>query len=160
MKNKNRNERLNSVSDALFGSPEELSGAEAAEDLKAAGVDREELCARMYERLCIEAKQYRLQDKQVPPLLRKALEDLRKRAGPPRTSEEMNDRADSKISKILEAVRAPLCQATGEGGFAFSVSYRNKTVQPSKDQQIIEKLEKRLTKDMEEEKEKEKDHRG
>jgi hypothetical protein len=152
MKNKNRNERLNKISDALFGAPEELSNADAAEDLEVTGVDREELCARMYERLCAEAKEYRLDGKQVPPLLRKALEDLRKRAGPPRTSEEMNNRADSKISKLLEAVRVPLSQATVGRGLAFSVSYRNKTDQPATDQQIIERLEKRLTKEMEEEK--------
>lgn len=152
MKNKNRNERLNEISDALFGAPEELGDADAAEDLETAGVDREELCARMYERLCAEAKDYRLNGKQVPLLLRKALEDLRKRAGPPRTSEEMNNRADSKIAKLFESIRLPLSQATGEGVLAFSVSYRNKKEQPAKDQQIIERLEKRLTKEMEEEK--------
>jgi hypothetical protein len=153
---KNRNERLNKISDALFGAPEELTDAEAAEDLEAAGIDREELCARMYERLCAEARDYRLKGKNVPPLLRKALDDLRKRAGPPRTAEEMNDRANSKISKILEAVRAPLSHVTSEGQPAFSVSYRNKGEQAAEDREIIEKLEKQLTKDME----KEKDNRG
>jgi hypothetical protein len=145
LKDKNRNERLDQLSDALFGAPDDLSAAEAVEDLKAAGVDPEELCLRMYEKLCVVAREYRMREEQVPPLLRKALEDLGKSVGPAKTKEEADRRADSTISRLLEAVKAPLPQAFGTPGLVFNASFRNKaSEQSAEDRHIIEKLEKEL----------------
>jgi len=103
LKNKSRNERLNQLSDALFGGPGDYTAAEAADDLEAAGVDRESLYLRMYDGLCMLAREYRLRQGEVPPRLEKALEDLRKRVGAVRTKEEVDNRADSTISKTARS---------------------------------------------------------
>lgn len=154
MKKKNRDERLSQVSDALFGSPSDISAAEAIEDLEAAGVNREDLHSRMYEKLCALAREYRLKQEQVPVPLRKALEELRTRMGPPRTKEEMDRRADSTISKLLDAVKSPISRAFPK--LEFNTSFRNKAAeQPAGDRRIIENLEKELASDLEKE---EKEH--
>ena len=152
MKNKTRNERLSQRSDALFGGPDDLSAAEAVEDLEAGGIDREELRSRMYEKLCAVARECRLNQEEVPPLLNKALEDLRKRVGPPRTKEEMDRRADATVSKLLEAVKTPMSRAFTV--LEFNASFRSQaSQQPAGDRQIIDKLEKELASDINKEKE-------
>jgi hypothetical protein len=149
LKNKKRNERLNQVSNALFGAPDDLSPTEAVEDLEIAGINREELCARMYEKLSAVAREYRMRQEEVPHLLRKALEDLRKKVGPPKTREEADHRADSTISKLLEAVNAPLSHAFGTPELVFNASFRNKaSEQSAEDRKIIEELEKELANDI------------
>lgn len=152
MKNKNRNERLTQLSNALLGAPEELSRAEAIEDLEVAGIDREELCTRMYEKLCLVAREYRTRQEDVPPLLRKTLEDLGKIVGPPRTKAEADHRADSVISKLLEAVKAPLSSSFGASELVFNASFRNKaSEQSAEDRRLIENLEKELASDIDKE---------
>jgi hypothetical protein len=151
VKNKSRNERLDKISDALYGSPEELTAAEAAEDLEAAGVDREELHCRMYDKLCLLAQGYRLKGEEPPHHLAKAVEELRKKVGQPRTREEFERRADSTVSKLLDGVRARLA---GSPKLAFSNQFRRQTSEQSpEDQKIIERLEREIEKDLDEEKE-------
>jgi hypothetical protein len=136
----------------LFGVPDEISHADAVEDLEAASVDREELCHRMYDRLSVLARDYRLKGEEPPHLLKKALEDLRKRFGPPRTKEEFDRRADSTISKVLDAVKArPKFRLPK---LAFTSEFRNKTSEQSaEDRHIIENLEEELERDLDEEQE-------
>lgn len=149
MKNKDRNEALSQLSDALFGSAKDISSADAAEDLEAAGVNREELCARMYNKLCVVAREYRLRQEEVPPRLKKVLEDLRKVVGPPRTREEMDRRADSTISKLLDLVNTKIASGAALAGLAFQASFRHKaSEQPAEDRRIIESLEKELISDL------------
>ena len=152
MKNNGRDKRLDKLSDALYGSPEELTAADAAEDLAAAGVDREALHRRMYDKLCLLARDYRLKGTEVPHRLGKALEDLRKEVGQPRTKEEFERRADSTVSKLLDGVRARL--AHGSPRLAFSSHFRHQTSEQSpEDKKIIESLEREIEKDLDEEKE-------
>jgi hypothetical protein len=147
LKKKNRNEHLDVVSDALFGSSIDLGAREAAEDLSSAGIDPIEVQARMYERLCALAREYRLRDKPVPPRLDKCIEALRKKVGPPRGREEMNDRAELAISEILTSVRSMLHPVIAN--VEFAEAFRNKTAQQSvADRQIIEKLKKQLADDL------------
>jgi hypothetical protein len=152
LKNKKHNERLNPISIALFGAPDDVSPAEAVEDLEVAGINREDLHTRMYEKLCAAAREYLMRQEEIPPLLRRALDDLRKRVGPPKTKEEADRRADSMITKLLEAVKAPLANALSTRGLVFNASFRNKkSEQSTKDRNIIEKLEKDLLSDIENE---------
>jgi hypothetical protein len=46
------------MSDALFCAPETMDPVDAVEDLKAVGIEPDELCIRMYDKLCIEARAY------------------------------------------------------------------------------------------------------
>jgi hypothetical protein len=149
MKNKSHNERLDRISNALFGSPEDMDIAEAVEDLKVAGIEPEELCNRMYERLCIVAREYRLRQEDVPPILRKALDDLRPSTSPARTQEELDRQADSTISRLVNAVKARFTMSSVSSGLTLSSSFRNKKSEKSaKDQRTIDRLEKELLNDL------------
>lgn len=144
MMNKRQNERLDELSDALFGSPEELSLADTLETLKLAGIDPDELCDRTYKKLLIRARAYRARNEEVPARLRKALEDLRPATAPPRSEEELYRAASATISKIVEAVKGRFKLPSNI--FAVSTSYRNKKAEESeKDQKIINKLEEELS---------------
>jgi hypothetical protein len=147
-----QNERVDRMSDALFGAPETMDLVEAVEDLKAVGIEPDELCARMYDKLCREAQAYRLRQEEVPPLLRKALESLRPNTAPPRTQVELDRRASSTVAGILAAVKARLSRVTNLNGLTLSPSFRNKKLEKSaKDQQIIDRLENELLADLEKE---------
>ena len=152
MKNKSYKEQIGRRSDALFGPPENMDLAEAVENLKAAGVEPEELCKRMYEKLCIAAQAYRVRNEPVPPRLRKALEDLRPNTLPARNQEELERTANSTISRVLDAVKAPFTLTPHFAGLTLNQSFRHKTSeQPIEDQRIINRLEKELLKDLEKE---------
>ena len=69
--------KIKQDSDALFGTAEELTGAEADEVLRAAGIDVEQLKRQAYERLYREAQSYWNKNEELPPRLKKALADLR-----------------------------------------------------------------------------------
>jgi hypothetical protein len=151
VKNKGRNERLDKISDALYSSPEDLTAADAAEDLEAAGVDREALHRRMYDKLCLLVQGYRLKGEEPPHHLAKAVEELRKKVGQPRTKEEFERRANSTVSKLLDRVRTR--PSFGTATLAFGTHFRNQASQQSQeDQKIIENLEQELEKDLDEEK--------
>jgi hypothetical protein len=147
-----QNERLDRMSEALFGAPETMDLVDAVEDLKAVGIEPDELCVRMYDRLCIEAQAYRLRREEVPPLLKRALENLRPNTLPPRTQVELDCRASSTVSGIVDAVKARLSRTTNLTGFTLGASFRNKKSEKSaRDQQIIDRLENELLADLEKE---------
>ena len=152
MKNRKLNERLDRMSDALFGTPENMDLVDAVEDLKTGGIEPEELCIRMYEKLRLEAQAYRLRQEYVPPLLQKALEDLRPSTVPPRTQAELDCQASSTVSRIVEAVKARFTLPSDSSGLTLSPSFRNKKSEKSaKDQQIMGRLENELLSDLEKE---------
>ena len=148
MRNKSQKEDIDRYN-ALFCAPEDMELAEAVEDLTAADVDSEELCNRMYERLCIEARAYRMRQEAVPPLLRKALDDLRPATLPARTQEELDRQADSTISRILSAVKSSFSVPADVAGLKLSQSFRNKKLgRSAKDRRIIDGLEEELVDDL------------
>jgi hypothetical protein len=104
----------------------------------------------MYDRLCVEAQAYRLRQENVPPLLKKALESLRPNTAPPRTQLELDRRANSTVSQILDAVKARFISSPNTlSGLTLSPSFRNKKSEKStSDQQIIDRLERELLSDL------------
>jgi hypothetical protein len=141
MTNKRQKQRLEEIADALFGSPEDLTLADALETLRLAEISPDELCDRTYNKLLIKARAYRIRQEEVPPRLRKALEDLRPATAAPRSQEELDRAASASISRIVEAVKGHFKFSD----FALSTSYRNKKAEESaKDQKIINDLEKEL----------------
>jgi hypothetical protein len=148
---KSHNEETD-TQNALFGAPEDLDLVEALEDLAVAGINSEELCSRMYDKLCLEARAYRMRQEELPPLLRKALDDLRPSSAPARTQEELDRRAGSTISRIMSAIKANFSLPADVSGLKLSQSFRNKKSQKSaKDQRIINSLEEELLNDLERE---------
>jgi hypothetical protein len=149
MSRKDRNENNKLLSDALFGSPEEMDITEALETLADAGLEPGDLCNKMYEKMCAVAQEFRLRKEEVPPLLRKAIADLRPASLPARTQAELDKRADSVISRIVEAVRSSLTLPDRVSSLALSQSFRLKKSEKSvTDQRIIDRLETQLLKDL------------
>ena len=72
-----QNARLAQLSDSLYGSPSELESREARELLRRAGIDPEDVKARLYRRFDALAKEYAAAGRPVPALLKQALSDLR-----------------------------------------------------------------------------------
>jgi hypothetical protein len=153
MNTRKQNERLDRMSEALFGAPENIELVDAVEDLKTVGIEPEELCNRMYERLCVEAQAYRLRNENVPSLLKKALESFRPNTAPARTQAELDRQAGSAVSQILDAVKARFkLPPNSLSGLTLSPSFRNKKSEKStKDQQIMDRLENELLSDLENE---------
>jgi|HubBroStandDraft_6_1064221.scaffolds.fasta_scaffold18586_9 hypothetical protein len=151
MKNKSQKERLEELSNALFGSPEDLSLEHALETLKLAEISPEELCDRTYNELLLKARAYRTRQQEVPPRLKKALEDLRPATAPARSQEELDRSASATVSRVIDAVRGFKLPSSSPS-FALSTSYRNKKSEKSpKDQRTIDRLEKELLHDLGEE---------
>ena len=94
--------RMNSLSDALIGAPDEIGEDEAEQALCEAGLDTEALQERVYQRLYAEAQQYWMAHKDLPPLLKKALDDLRPLSAPPRTEAELARQAKTSVERIVE----------------------------------------------------------
>jgi hypothetical protein len=158
MKNKSQKERLEELSNALFGSPEDLSLEDALETLKLAEINPEELCDRTYNELLLKARAYRTRQEEVPPRLKKALEDLRPATAAPRSQEELDRSASATVSRIIDKVRGRFKSSSNSPNFALSTSYRNKKSEKSaKDQRTIDRLEKELLNDLGEEEKNDKD---
>jgi molybdopterin converting factor small subunit len=126
----------------LFGTAEELTGAEADEVLRAAGIDVEQLKRQAYERLYREAQSYWNKNEELPPRLKKALADLRPDDLPPRSATEAHRQAETVIDKLLKPiygiVLAPL-----------SYSYRGKKSVSPNDQSALDRLGEKLKKRIE-----------
>jgi hypothetical protein len=146
---KREKERLEQLSNTLFGPPEDLSFDDVVETLKLSEIDPEELCDRTYQQLLLKARAYRARQEDVPALLKKALEDLRPANAPPRSQEELDRAASATVSRVVDAVRSLLRLPAKAPDFAVSASYRNKkSGESSKDQAIINGLEQELLKDL------------
>jgi len=72
-----QNARLGQLSDSLYGSPSQLDAGEARELLRRAGIDPEDVKARLYRKFDALAKEYAAAGRPVPALLKQALSDLR-----------------------------------------------------------------------------------
>ena len=67
---------MNKLSEAVFGGPEQISREEARELLRSAGIDADTIADAVYARLYKQAQEYWMAQKPLPPLLKKAIEDL------------------------------------------------------------------------------------
>jgi hypothetical protein len=137
--------RIDLFSDAIFGEPEELERQELDETLLANGVSIEATRLRVYERLRAEARPYWMAQKDLPPALKRALEEFRPDSAPVRSDKELGRRAESRIEHLLNFAVANLPPTSSIGREAFSASFRNQKAEKSaKDQETIDRLEKEL----------------
>src|SRR5438309_11478762 len=105
MKNRTPEEsrkRINRLSEALFGTPDEIGEEEVEQLLSGAGLDPETINERVYKRLYAEAQQFWMAKKELPPLLKKALEDLRPLSAPPRNESELSRQVKAGVERIVE----------------------------------------------------------
>ena len=79
--------RLNKLSEVLFGGAEEIDHDEARDLLRTAGIDADRIADAVYARLYKRAQEYSMVQKPLPPLLKKAIEDLRPSTASPQGGE-------------------------------------------------------------------------
>lgn len=118
--------RINRLSEALFGEPEEIDEKEAGQALSDAGFDVDALNDRVYKRLYAEAQQYWNAQKDLPPLLKSSLEQLRPLSAPPRNESELARQAKTGVERIVEKAKLLASALVPDTPLTFAESFRNK----------------------------------
>jgi hypothetical protein len=152
MKNRTPEEarnRIRRLSEALFGAPDEICEEEAEEALHEAGVDADALNERMYKRLYAEAQQYWNAKKDLPPLLKKALEDLRPLSSPPRNEAELARQARAGVERIVEKAKLLASALVPDAPLTFAESYRNKQGLTKADRKSLDAVQEELKRKIE-----------
>jgi hypothetical protein len=152
MKNRNPEEarkRITRLSQALFGTADEIGEQEAQELLTRAGLDSEATNERIYKRLCAEAQQYRIARKDLPHLLKKALEDLRPLSAPPRSEAELARQARAGVERIVEKAKLLASTLVPETPLTFAESYRNKQGLTDTDRKSLDAVQEQLKRKIE-----------
>jgi hypothetical protein len=139
----NRN-RINRLSEALFGAPDEIGEEEAERLLTEAGFDPEAVNDRLYKRLYSQAQQFWMAKKDLPPLLKKALEDLRPFSAPPRNESELGHQAKASIERIVEKAKLLASALVPDVPLVFTESYRNKQGLTEKDRKSLDAVQEKL----------------
>jgi hypothetical protein len=139
----NRN-RINRLSEALFGTPEEIGEDEAVELLNEAGLDSESLADRVYEHLYAEAQKFWMAKKDLPPLLKKALQDLRPLSAPPRNESELAHQAKARVERIVEKAKLLASALVPDEPLEFAEAYRSKQGLTETDRKSLDAVQERL----------------
>ncbi len=85
--------KIKAQSEAMFGSPEDMTASDADNVLEAAGIDSEKLRRAAYDRIYRAAQTYWNAHKDLPHRLKKALEELRPDDLPVRTESQATHQA-------------------------------------------------------------------
>jgi hypothetical protein len=139
-----RRSRLNKLSEAVFGGPEEITSEEARELLRSAGIDADAMANAVYARLYKQAQEYWMAQKPLPPLLKKAIEDLRPATAPPRSEKEMATQAKARIERVVERSRHPYAWMQSATPEFRPSAYRVKKKLSKKDESALDEIAKRL----------------
>jgi hypothetical protein len=139
-----RRSRLNKLSEAVFGGPEEISREEARELLRSAGIDADTIADAVYARLYKQAQEYWMAQKPLPPLLEKAIEDLRPSTASPRNEKEMATQAKARIERAVEQSRHPHTWMQSTTPEFRPSAYRGKKKLSKKDESALDEIAKRL----------------
>ena len=140
--------RINRLSEALFGEPDEMGLEEAEELLRSAGMETDSVSANMYRRLYKRAQQYWSAGQPLPPLLKQALNDLRPLTEPPRTDAELLTQAKARVEGMVEQARGfPFLQEREVPSFGVS-AYRNKKGLTDKDKSVLEDIAGEMNQEM------------
>jgi predicted metalloendopeptidase len=141
--------RINRLSEALIGVPDEIGEEEAEQALCEVGLETEALQERVYQRLYAEAQQYWMAQKDLPPLLKKALDDLRPLSARPRTEAELARQAKTSVERIIEKAKLLASALMPETPLTFAESYRNKQDLTETDRKSIDAVQEQLKKKIE-----------
>jgi hypothetical protein len=147
MKNRTPEEirnRINRLSEALFGAPDEIDEEEAEQLLRETGFDTETLNDRLYKRLYAEAQQYWKARKDLPPLLKRALEDLRPASSQPRNEAELARQAKAGVEQFIEKAKLLASAFMPDAPVTFAESYRNKQGLTEADRKTLDGVQEQL----------------
>ena len=147
MKNRTPEEsrnRINRLSEALFGTPDEIGEEEAEQLLSEAGLDPEAINERVYKRLYAKAQQFWMAKKELPPRLKKALQDLLPLSAPPRNESELARQAKAGVERIVEKAKVLASALVPDAPLEFAESYRKKRGLTEKDRRSLNAVQEQL----------------
>ena len=139
-----RRNRLDRLSNGLFGRPEEIDRTEAEDLLRSAGQDLDTLASDLYARLYKQAQEYWMAKKPLPPLLKSAIDELRPLTAPPRNEKDLASQAQAKIERTVEDARTFPTWTRLEAQEFRPSAYRNKGELSEKDKEELDEITKRL----------------
>ena len=82
--------------------------------------------------------------KELPPLLKKALEDLRPLSAPPRNESELTRQAKAGVERIVEKAKLLASALVSDVPLEFAESYRNKQGLTEKDRKSLDAVQEKL----------------
>jgi hypothetical protein len=144
----NRN-RIRRLSEALFGAPDEIGDEEAEQLLNEVGLESEAVSELVYKRLYSQAQEFWMAKKELPPLLKKALEDLRPPSAPPRNESELARQAKASVERIVEKAKFVAAALVPDAPLEFAESYRNKQGLTEKDRKSLNAVQEQIKKKIE-----------
>src|SRR5580704_12956520 len=140
--------RICKISDALLGQPEEIGPEEAEELLRVVEFNIDAVSANVYRRLYKEAQQYWIAGKTLPPLLKRALDNLRPLTEPARNEQELGKQAKARVERIVEEANVfPLMSQTQAPQFQV-FAYRKKTELTKKDRSLLDEIAEEMKNDV------------
>jgi hypothetical protein len=148
--NKERNvaeirNRLKKLSESLLGGADEIDYAEADQIIGAAGASVSSVKANMYARLYKQAQEYWKAGNTLPPLLKKALDDLRPITEPARSEKELQNQAQVRVEGIVEQIKA-IFSVLQVKEPEFVAAYRNKGEISDTDKRTLDEITQDLRK--------------
>jgi hypothetical protein len=141
-----QNARLAQLSDSLYGSPSQLDAGEARELLRRAGIDPEDVKARLYRKFDALAKEYAAAGRPVPALLKQALSDLR--PGVPGSPKEraLVREARAAIRSVIDHAQRMQERLARLPRVTLATAYRNKKELSERDKKLLDDLAEDLLK--------------
>lgn len=139
--------RLSKLSDGLFGEAADVDSSEAEELLRAAGVDPHQLKNAMYQRMRESVRKYSEVGKPLPPLLKRAVEDLQPSAAGHLDENDLVRTAKAVVARLLEEVRnLPSLLLDGHFTLVFTAAYRKKKELSPRDKKLLDDVADELQK--------------
>jgi|SRR5579859_6755 len=137
--------RLKRLSESLLGGAEDVDNNEAIEIINAAGASVSSVKARIYAKLYKQAQEYWKAGNSLPPLLKKALDDLRPITAPARSEKELQNQAQVRVEGIVEQIKAIFSTLQVKEP-EFVAAYRNKGDISEADKKVLDEITQDLRK--------------
>jgi hypothetical protein len=134
-----RTHHIASLSDKLFGSPPELDVAEAKDLLRTADIDPEQVKSRFHTRFDGLARQYAARGQRVPPLLKRALSDLRPGVSQTGAERELIRQAQTSIRLFLKQAKQ-FAQLPKLPSLALTTAFRHRKELSETDRKLLDEV--------------------
>ena len=132
--------RINSLSERVIGGPAEVDASEAEELLNTGGVDPMRLKESLYLRMLEKSEMYLDAGKPLPPLLRKALKDLRSSRAGGESVSSLAETPRRHVAQLLKDVENLPKLLDMSGTFAFMAAYRKRAELSARDKETLDNI--------------------
>lgn len=132
--------RLNSLSDRVIGGLAEVDASEAEELLRTAGIDPLQLKENLYLRMIERSKMFSAAGKPLPPLLQKALEELRPSQAGGESVSSLAETARRHVVQLLKEVEKLPKLLDRSETLTFMAAYRMRAELSVRDKETLDNI--------------------